>query len=141
MSILKISEVRQYAESAKGLEKNELGQIKTASKILNEQRKDDSLLKSYNIFLSHAFKDADLVLGVKTKLEECGLTVYVEWLEDQQLDRSEVDKYTASLLREKMLRCDSLFYFTTVNSEFSKWMPLETGYFDGKKLKKSQYFL
>lgn len=32
-----------------------------------------------------------------------------------------------------MLRCDSLFYFTTNNSEYSKWMPWETGFFDGKK--------
>ncbi len=133
MSILKISEAREYARIAKELNKNAFGQTKTASKILNEQRENDSIFKSYNVFLSHAFKDSDLVLGAKAKLEECGLKVYVDWLEDYELDRSEVNKDTASLIRERMLRCDSLFYFTTNNSEYSKWMPWETGFFDGKR--------
>lgn len=135
MGILKISEVRKYTKIAKQLNKDSLGQVKTASKILQESKESDSLFKTYDVFLSHAFKDAGLVLGAKTMLEEKGLSVYVDWIEDSQLDRSKVTEETANTIRERILKCNSLFYFTTSNSEFSKWMPWEAGYFDGVKNK------
>ena len=133
MGILKISELREYAELRKQTLRTPQGHTKTASRILLEAVEKDSLLKTYDVFLSHAFKDADLVLGAKTKLEERSLSVYVDWIEDPQLDRSKVTVKTADTIKERMIRCSSLFYFTTSNSIHSKWMPWEAGYFDGKK--------
>lgn len=88
---------------------------------------------SYDIFLSHAFRDSDLVLGLKNRLESSGKTVYVDWIDDHQTDRSQVGPATAMLLRRRMRSCESLVYAFTVNSQNSKWMPWELGYFDGFK--------
>ncbi|TOM52003.1 hypothetical protein CGH72_19665 [Vibrio parahaemolyticus] len=61
--------------------------------------------------------------------------MYVDWVDDAQLDRSKVNEATAELLRERMNASKSLFYVTKENAETSKWMPWECGYFDGIKEK------
>jgi hypothetical protein len=91
--------------------------------------------KRYDIFLSHSSNDARKVAGLKLSLEDLGYSVYVDWIEDKQLDRSHVTKATAATLRERMDRCNSLFFAFSENSSGSIWMPWELGYFDGKKQK------
>lgn len=87
----------------------------------------------FDIFLSHSIADKDLVLGVKGLLEDKNYTVYVDWVNDEELDRAQVNKETADLLRNRMQHCSSLVYIATDNAGNSKWMPWELGYFDGKK--------
>jgi hypothetical protein len=87
----------------------------------------------FDVFLSHARLDAVEVLGVKNILENQGLTVYVDWIEDPQLDRTHVTPSTAAHLRSRMRQCDSLIFATSDSSPDSKWMPWELGYFDGYK--------
>lgn len=41
-----------------------------------------------------------LILGVKAVLETMNLTVYVDWLDDPQLDRGKVTSSTAERLRQ-----------------------------------------
>ena len=62
-----------------------------------------------------------------------GYSVYLDWIQDSQLDRTKVDKATADLLRRRMKQCRSLFFGTSDISPSSKWMPWECGYFDGVK--------
>lgn len=108
--------------------------FKSANQILNESFKNFSTVKSYDVFLSHSFNDADLILGLKEYLEsELNLSVYVDWIEDMQLDRSSVNRETADLLRTRMRTCKSLIYAVSDNSNKSRWMPWELGYFDGNK--------
>lgn len=107
---------------------------KTSNQILTESFDNFNLNKTYDIFLSHSFRDADLILGLKEYLEsEFNLTVYVDWIEDSQLNRSSVNRETADLLRTRMRACRSLIYAVSSNSNESKWMPWELGYFDGHK--------
>lgn len=87
----------------------------------------------YDIFLSHSFRDATLILGVRAILERSGKRVYVDWIDDPQLDRSRVTSQTAAKLRLRMDDCDSLVYAATPSATTSKWMPWELGYFDGRK--------
>ncbi len=112
---------------------------KSATAVLRESMALDSAnfaeQKQFDIFLSHSFADAELILGVKLSLEDFGYSVYVDWLQDQQLSRDSVTKETADVLRTRMDNCNSLFYATTNNSDKSKWMPWGLGYFDGKKNK------
>ncbi|MFG0904924.1 TIR domain-containing protein [Photobacterium damselae] len=108
---------------------------KSNNQILSESASAFNKYKIYDIFLSHSSKDAELILGVKVTLEDMGYSVYVDWVEDSQLDRTNVNESTAELLRERMDASKSLFYVTTENSETSKWMPWECGYFDGIKEK------
>lgn len=107
------------------------------------QKSDDVVLRecasvatdtdSFDIFLSHSISDATLVRGVKRILETQGFTVYVDWVIDPQLNRSNVTKDTAALLRKRMTQCRSLIYVSTVSASSSRWMPWELGYFDGLK--------
>jgi hypothetical protein len=87
--------------------------------------------QTFDIFLSHSFRDSILIQGVKTLLEEQGRTVYIDWIDDPQLDRSKVTKNTAKQLRDRMRSCSSLIYVKTSAASSSLWMPWELGYFDG----------
>ncbi|MFD0366303.1 hypothetical protein ACFQZZ_33125 [Nocardia sp. GCM10030253] len=66
-------------------------------------------------------------------LHKLGLTVYVDWIDDPELDRSKVSEATAGRLRHRMNHSKSLMFATSRASSASKWMPWELGYFDGKK--------
>ena len=88
---------------------------------------------NYDIFLSHSRLDADIIAGIKAILERGGKRVYVDWIDDPQLDRSRVTVATAKVLRQRMQHSASLVFATSDNSPNSKWMPWELGYFDGSK--------
>ncbi len=109
-------------------EKQQLG--KTARRILAEATNFDPD-KTYDVFLSHSSRDRRLVIGVKDRLESAGLAVYVDWIEDAELDRTAVTAENAERLRARMRQCRSLLYLATDNASQSKWMPWEVGFFDG----------
>lgn len=85
----------------------------------------------FDVFLSHSFRDASVILGLKRLLEADGLSVYVDWVSDPHLDRTKVSAATAASLRERMKGCRSLVYATSHNASASRWMPWELGLFDG----------
>jgi hypothetical protein len=107
----------------------------TSARVLKEEA--GTLRKSaarYDIFLSHSFSDAALVLGVKRILEEDGgLRVFVDWVEYPELDRSKVTAETATIIRAAMENSNSMIFATSETSPSSKWMPWELGFFDGKR--------
>jgi hypothetical protein len=103
------------------------------SKSINEQRLFSAQEKIYDIFLSHSSNDAEIVAGLKLELEDLGLSVYVDWIEDPLLSRANVTKETALVLQERMKKCKSLVYAFSENASNSKWMPWELGYFDALK--------
>jgi hypothetical protein len=125
MAYLKMSEVRTAARTTLSLMQ------KSAGRILAEDASAFSASKTYDIFLSHSFDDAEDIYGVKKIIERLGLSVYVDWIEDSKLDRSKVTVATAAILRERMKACSSLVYAHSTNSSNSVWMPWELGYFDG----------
>jgi len=90
----------------------------------------------FDIFLSHSYKDKDIIPALKKELESMGYTVYVDWITDKLLSREEVTKETAKVLQKRMQQSECLFFATSENSPNSKWMPWELGYFDGIKNKR-----
>ena len=122
MALLTEAAARQAARSAPG------SSFKTTDRILAEFRETQQT--SFDVFLSHAVLDSELVLGVKTVLERRGQSVYVDWLNDPLLDRSKVTPATADRLRKRMRQCKSMIYVYTRNATDSRWMPWELGYFD-----------
>lgn len=108
---------------------------KLAGRILRDEAASATSYDKFDVFLSHASKDAELVLGTKAILENQGLKVYVDWIEDAYLDRSKVNTETANLLRTRMRQSNSLIWMATHAASESKWMPWELGYFDGFKPK------
>ena len=124
MAYIRISEARAAAQAALPVQKR-------AGQVLSEQARAFDAALSYDIFLSHSSEDAEIIYGVKRMIEALGLTVYVDWVEDPQLDRSKVTAKTAATLRARMKACSSLVYAHSANSSSSSWMPWELGYFDG----------
>lgn len=131
MALFTESAVRQRAEA----EVRKSGMVKKSAQIIVESSATYTPSKTYDIFLSHSVRDADLILGMKGIFEDLGYSVYVDWIEDPKLDRTKVTSATAEKLRQRMNSSKSLFFVTTSNAESSRWMPWECGFFDGKKEK------
>lgn len=104
----------------------------SAASLLEEKMQKQASVDSHDIFLSHAFNDKDLILGVALTLEDLDYTVYLDWRDDPFLDRKSVTRATALKLRDRMTRSKCLFYATTENTSTSKWMPWELGFKDGQ---------
>ena len=122
------SEVRNKAKTTVSLKSMNLDSI-----ILESNQELESENNDYDIFLSHSKLDEELVLGIKISLEEMGYSVYIDWIDDKQLDRRQVNTNTAQTLKNRMNKSKSLIFVTTENSIRSIWMPWELGYFDGHK--------
>lgn len=114
------------------LKESDLRAYKAKSLATNESYSLESLsTDTFDIFLSHSYLDQEIILGLKGYLEEKGLSVYIDWIDDNQLERDSVNEDTAEILRKRMKQCGSLLFATSSNSSTSKWMPWECGYFDG----------
>lgn len=138
MSLFTLTEVKQAAASATGSILVEgLGEQVLASRADKYFEKQASASfgaapEKFDIFLSHAYADKVVVVGVYALLTASGFSVYVDWIQDaNRLDRSAVSAKNASILRQRMHQCDSLLYTTVHSHTASKWMPWECGYFDG----------
>ncbi|MCC6282598.1 MAG: toll-Interleukin receptor [Saprospiraceae bacterium] len=139
MTLLSIDNLRSLASEYLQLAtRARPGQYPTYEKLITENNVnlDTALrnkeLSSFDIFLSHAIKDAPIVAGIMIELILMGYTVYVDWVIDPQADRSKVTKATAELLIKRMQQSRSLFWATTTNAEHSRWMPWELGYKHGE---------
>lgn len=111
----------------KGLSENKTPNAKTL--MFSESR--SQVNRGYDIFLSHSFLDKDEVEGLYIELMNLGYSVYVDWIVDPQLDRNNITKQSAELIRTRMTSCKSLFLAVSTNSELSKWIPWELGFVDG----------
>lgn len=107
------------------------GAGRSASQILREAVRASETAESFDIFLSHSAEDSEVVLGIREILVGLGLSVYVDWIDDPQLDKGNVTAANADMLRRRMRSSKSLIFLTTKNSVASRWMPWELGYFDG----------
>lgn len=116
-----------HAAAKRAMKSRSLGEM------ITESMESSKKVSSFDVFLSHSISDKALVLGVKVLLEDMGKKVYVDWVDDPELDRTQVNKHTAERLRGRMKQSESLLYIATDNASSSKWMPWELGYFDGHK--------
>lgn len=103
-----------------------------ADELLNEKKAAVRLTKTYDIFLSHSSEDAIYIKALRDYLVEAGHSVYVDWIEDPQLNRANVTKDTAAVLRQRMNCCRCLLYATSDAARKSVWMPWELGFMDAK---------
>lgn len=111
--------------------------LREAAKLYKGMRLDESAYQfseqtQYDLFISHSFKDKELVKGLYSLFEEAGYKVYVDWIEDPNLDRNSVNEKTAKIIKNRMMSCKALAYVSTVNTPSSKWCPWELGFGDGK---------
>lgn len=83
---------------------SELKSIATKKQSLFESRmfsaRNVSVTTKFDIFLSHSFLDKAEVQGLYQELTDFGYSVYVDWIVDPHLDRANVTKESATLVRE-----------------------------------------
>jgi hypothetical protein len=103
-----------------------------AKALVVEQFTAELTRKTYDIFLSHSSEDAIYIKALYDELTEASFSVYVDWIEDPQLNRANVTKQTAAVLRKRMDSCRSLLYATSEAAKKSVWVPWELGYMDSK---------
>ncbi|WP_085507153.1 TIR domain-containing protein [Thalassobacillus devorans] len=117
----------------KALAKNNQGLFENSSQILKSASATFDINKTYDIFISHSFRDAEVIHGLKLFIENIySLSVYVDWIDDPELDRTKVSKHTANRLRSRMNNCKTMLVAHSESSPDSKWVPWEVGYFDSK---------
>ena len=113
---------------------NQVASTRTFSqkeKIINEAKE----YTVFDIFLSHCFLDRDIVKALFLDLTSMGFKVYVDWIIDPHLDRANVTKQSAELIRNRMKSSKSLLLAISANATTSKWMPWELGFIDGNTAK------
>lgn len=80
-------------------------------------------VSGFDIFLSHSFLDKEEVEGIYLELTNKGFSVYVDWIVDPTLNRENVTKQSAELIRNRMKSSKSLLLALSTNTGFSKWIP------------------
>lgn len=88
--------------------------------------------KRFHVFISHSYRDSDLVRQVKSCLNNLGLSVYCDWTSDNDfLKRNLVSDYTKMVLRKRIEQSECIVFLQTknsvdVDSSFSSpWISLE----------------
>ncbi|MGA8884612.1 MAG: toll/interleukin-1 receptor domain-containing protein [Acinetobacter sp.] len=125
MHFYTFDEIKSYAKN--GASRRNISMESYFFDSINQQNKQTK----FDIFLSHSSKDKQLILGVKQLIEDSGYSVYIDWIDDPELNRTNVNKHTAEQLRKRMKQSKFLVYVDSDNASTSKWMPWELGYFDG----------
>src|SRR5690348_1280121 len=85
----------------------------------------------YDVFLSHAARDAAQVDVLRDEMTALDLRVYVDRFDDSLPSRDAVNRETADILRARMRACRMLVLAVTEHSASSYWIPWELGFFDG----------
>src|SRR5947209_5028459 len=75
---------------------------RTASQVLRSDATSATASQAFDIFLSHSYLDADVILGLKEVIKAMGYSVYVDWVNDADLDRSKVDRASAERIRGRL---------------------------------------
>ena len=128
MSLFNKTQLEGVARTRASLVRKSLSEI--AAKEITESTTGVLLAKKYDIFLSHRYLDYIHIIGLQKEITDLGLSVFVDWIVEPDLDRSEVSIRTADWLRSTMKRCQCLPYAFSTNSSESKWMAWELGYSD-----------
>ncbi len=132
MALLKKSALHEKIRKTSGFDHDVNIRNFSTRELLAEKREADRKHATYDIFLSHSSEDAIYIKALRDELVDAGFSVYVDWIEDPQLDRSAVTKKTAVVLRNRMKSCKSLLYVTSTAAKKSIWMPWELGYMDSR---------
>lgn len=103
-------------------------QVSVKTKLFTESKTRST---GFDIFLSHSFLDKDEVEGIYLELTTKGFSVYVDWIVDPDLNRENVTKQSAELIRKRMKSSKSLLLALSANANLSKWIPWELGFLDG----------
>jgi hypothetical protein len=123
MTLLREAEIRARAQRRAGA--LGIGVSEALSRAARQR------LPRYDIFLSQTIRDAEIVLGVYDLLTSVGYSVFCDWIEAPDTNRSQVTPANAAFIRATMGVSDTLLFLDTEGAVQSLWMCWELGWFDG----------
>lgn len=82
--------------------------IREAARLSKSIRLDEAVFKfsekkGYDLFISHSFEDKELIRGLYSLFQMAGYNVYIDWIDDPNLNRAIVDENTAKLINYSSL--------------------------------------
>ena len=88
--------------------------IREAARLSKSIRLDESVYEfsektGYDLFISHSFKDKELIRGLYSLFQTAGYNVYIDWIDDPNLNRTNVDENTAANIQATMNERNDLF--------------------------------
>lgn len=87
------------------------------------------LYKRYDVFLSHRYTDASLIVEIKDLLNKHGRSVYVDWMLDRDgLPRAQFGNASLSVLKIRVGQCNRLLYVHTASCGESEVIPKEIAF-------------
>lgn len=101
---------------------------------LIEKVYEDNLeqIKDFDIFLSHSSSDRENVIHLYKNLNNQNFHVYIDWVNDKYaLKRNLLNKNTANVIIQRLIKSKVLIYFHSKDSLNSQWTPWEIGFFHG----------
>ena len=101
------------------------------NRILNYNREVFNEKRGYELFLTHSYLDKKLIITLVELFNKANYSVYVDWINDSLLDRSNVTSKTAKKIKNRISESKGLAYIATSNIANSKWCPWELGMGDG----------
>ena len=97
--------------------------------IISNQSKN---LNNYDIFLSHKYTNKFYNFTLYFVLKYIyRLNVYVDWIENPNLNRKKVSKQTINVLSKALKKSKYLLFFNLNDNSTTTWMAWEVGYFKG----------
>lgn len=127
-------------KSFKGKEKNykvESDKFQVTPEELVQRLKENTIQdkKSFDVFLSHSSKDVELIIKIKDLLNARGLSIYCDWISDNDyLKRELAGEYTELVLKARIDQSNSFVLVKTENSISgnneikSNWIQMEIDY-------------
>lgn len=101
--------------------------------------------KKYDVFVSHSSKDEALVMDLKKQLNEYGLSIYCDWISDNDfLKRELAGEFTEIVLKTRIKQSNTIIFVQTKNSInssgeiLSKWIKMEIDF--TKEIMKPIYY-
>lgn len=111
---------------------------RTPEDVMKEFYSDEYIekYKDFDVFISHAIVNSDLVEDFVCQLNALGLVAFVDWKNDRQdLNRAKSSLYTAKVLELRMKQSKCLVLIRTNESDSSVWVSWEVDYFTSLKKK------
>lgn len=92
--------------------------------------------KIYDVFLSHSYKDSDIVKKLIKAFNKHSMNIYCDWTSDNDfLKRELVSNYTRVVLKKRIEQSKNIVFVRTKNSINSDWVSFELDY--SRELKKT----
>lgn len=79
------------------------------------------------VFLSHSYKDWEIVKRIAVAFILKGYDPFLDWLDNRLINRNRINREGVEIIKEKIEKSSMFVYIASKGHGISKWMPWELG--------------